>query len=329
MSDLKETNRVTFYLSHMADRGFTPEQVLEGTGLSVEAVGDVLFRPEAEQYRRMIHNMLELSQDPYLGIHLGSEFKVSNLGVLGYAALSSNNLAQSRQLWTRYGVLNETLLFTNNRVKDGKWYSEVTEKFPLGDILPFAIEEFISQTVKMATSLTSRPFPITKLCLTYQAPDDITVYEREFACPIHFNQPHNVIYFDASCLDNPISLANEEVFKICDQQCAMLVSQLQSNCPLSTEIRNALVRKPGEFPSLEEMADMLKMGSRTLRRRLAKEDISYQQILADTRRDLAIQYLQNTSLTPKEIGFLLGYNSVSNFRRAFKGWTGKKLSDYT
>ncbi|MBW2380974.1 MAG: AraC family transcriptional regulator, partial [Deltaproteobacteria bacterium] len=29
-----------------------------------------------------------------------------------------------------------------------------------------------------------------------------------------------------------------------------------------------------------------------------------------------------------EIGFLLGYASVSNFRRAFKSWTGKKLTDF-
>lgn len=69
------------------------------------------------------------------------------------------------------------------------------------------------------------------------------------------------------------------------------------------------------------------MGARTLRRRLVEEEMSYQQILDQTRHDLAVQYLKHTALTPKEIGFLLGYSSVSNFRRAFKGWTGKTLSD--
>ena len=97
---------------------------------------------------------------------------------------------------------------------------------------------------------------------------------------------------------------------------------------LSSKIRNALVKSPGEFPTLEEMSRRLKMGSRTLRRRLVQENLTYQQILDTTRKDLAIQYLKYTSLTPKEIGFLLGYNSVSNFRRAFKGWTGNKLTDY-
>ena len=41
-----------------------------------------------------------------------------------------------------------------------------------------------------------------------------------------------------------------------------------------------------------------------------------------------MQYLQHTGLTPKEIGFILGYGSVSNFRRAFKAWTGHKLSEF-
>ena len=59
-----------------------------------------------------------------------------------------------------------------------------------------------------------------------------------------------------------------------------------------------------------------------------REDVTFQAILDDTRRELAIQYLKYTSLTPKQIGFMLGYSSVSNFRRAFKSWTNKKLSDY-
>ena len=76
------------------------------------------------------------------------------------------------------------------------------------------------------------------------------------------------------------------------------------------------------------MAKRLNLGSRTLRRRLVKENVTYQQILDDIRKTLAIQYLQGTSLTPKEIGYTLGYSSVSNFRRAFRSWTGKKLSDF-
>ena len=164
--------------------------------------------------------------------------------------------------------------------------------------------------------------------LTYPQPEDLTAYNARFQCPMSFNQPRNLVFFDIKHINDPISLANESVFKLCEQQCQLLVSRLEGHNPLSSKIRSALVEKPGEFPTLGVMAGRLNMGSRTLRRRLVKESLTYQQILDDTRKDLAIQYLEHTSLAPKEIGFLLGYTCVNNFRRAFKGWTGKKLSDF-
>ncbi len=323
------TSKIAFYIAHMARRGFTAEQVLQDSGVLEQQTCNAAFCPGPNQYRVIIHNIIRLTENPYIGIALGSEFKINDLGVFGYAVLSAANLDQSRQLYTRYdAALNDHIFKTTNHVSDDQWYSEITETFPLGDILPFAVEEFVSQTIELATSLTNQPFPILELRLSYPQPADLAAYHERFQCPMAFNQPRNLVYFDIRHLHDPISLANESVFELCEQQCRTLLGKLTGDDPLSSTIRNALVEKPGEFPTLEVMAQRLKMGSRTLRRRLVKENLTYQQILDDTRKDLAIQYLEHTSLTPKEIGFLLGYNSVNNFRRAFKGWTGKRLSDF-
>ena len=328
MSSTQSTNKVTFYIARMEQRGFTSEQVLLDSGLSLEDVQAEHFRPGPDQYRVIINNMLRLTGDPFIGIAVGSEFKISELGVLGYAALSSATLAKSRELFTKYDALVEHILRPATEVANGKWVTELSESFPLGEILPFAVEEFVSRTCGLASSLTNQPFPVLELRLSYPQPEDLSAYIECFDCPMFFNQPRNLVLWDINHLDDPISLANDEVFKLCEQQCQMLVNKLADESLLSSNIRDALVKSPGEFPSLEQMARRLKMGSRTLRRRLVKENLTYQQILDDTRKDLAIQYLEYTSLTPKEIGFLLGYNSVSNFRRAFKGWTGKKLTDF-
>ena len=326
--ELRSTNKVAFYLGCMANRGFTAEQVLEGSGLEAAEANAEMFRPTPSQYRKIIENILSLTGDPYIGIAFGSEFKINYLGVMGYAALSSATLAQSRELWNKYDVLNDSILEHPNKITNGRWFCTISEIFPLGNLLPFAIEEFVSQTIEVASNLTNKPFPIKEMHLTYAQPENLEKYQERFNCPMFFNQPRNIIEFDLKTLEDPVSLANEEVFKLCESQCQQLVSRLENNDLLSSKIRNTLVKTPGKFPTLEEMAASLKMGSRTLRRRLVKENLTYQQILDETRKDLAIQYLECTSLTPKEIGFLLGFNSVSNFRRAFKGWTGKKLSDY-
>ncbi len=326
---MKSTNKLSFYLSRMAARGYTAEQVLRGSSLSAERIQSDTFRANPQQYRQVILNMIELTGDPCIGIALGAEFKISDLGVLGYAALSAATLEQAREVFTKYYSLSEQIFTSSNYISDGRWWSEIRDSYMLGgDALRFAVEEFISRTIELTSSITNKPFPILEMHLTYPAPADLTPYQRRFNCPLHFNQPRNIVVFDINRLKDPVSLANEEVFKLCERQCQLLATKNEEDDLLSNRIRNYLVKNPGKFPTLEEMAEHLNIGSRTLRRRLVKEDVTFQQILDDTRRELAIQYLKYTSLTPKQIGFMLGYSSVSNFRRAFKSWTDKKLSDF-
>ena len=125
-------NKFTFYLARMAHRGFSAEQVLRGSGLREADVRVEGFRPAPDHYRRVIANMLELTGDPFLGLAMGSEFKVSDLGVLGYAALSSNKLAQSRELFTKYDALVEHIMTPASSVTGGQWITELSERFPLG-----------------------------------------------------------------------------------------------------------------------------------------------------------------------------------------------------
>lgn len=327
MTGLKPKSKIVFYLERMQARGHDAAAVLDGTGLRVDQLDDPHCRPSPIQYRRIIQNMLALTGDPALGISLGQEFKLSELGILGYAVMSSPTLQASREIYDRYSDLNEHLFVSRNTIANGRWFSEIQDAHQLGDVLPFAIEEFVSQTIELASSLTGRSFPIVELHVTYAQPSDISRHIRRFGCPLYFNQPRSIVVFDIQRLQDPISLANEEVFKLCARNCELLAAKTREGAVLSERICTHLVNNPGHFPTLEEMAVHLKMGARTLRRRLAEENANYQQIVDQTRQDLAIQYLQHTALTPKEIGFRLGYSSVSNFRRAFKGWTGKTLSD--
>lgn len=329
MIGAKATNKLSFYLARMAARGFSAVQVLAGTGLGPERIAGDNFRTTPQQFRQVILNIIDLTGDPCIGIALGAEFRISDLGVLGYAALSAANLEQSREVFTKYHSLSDHIFTSINHISEGRWYSEIRDSYLLGgEVLRFAVEEFISRTIELASSITNKPFPILEMYLTYPPPPDLTPYVQRFNCPLHFNQPRNIVVFDIDCLRNPVSLANEEVFKLCERQCQLLASKSEEEDLLSDRIRNYLVKNPGKFPTLEEMAEHLNIGSRTLRRRLVREQITFQSILDETRRELAIQYLRYTSLTPKQIGFLLGYSSVSNFRRAFKSWTGKKLSDF-
>ena len=97
---------------------------------------------------------------------------------------------------------------------------------------------------------------------------------------------------------------------------------------LLTRVRRLLLARPGDFPTLPSAARALHTSGRSLRRHLADLGTSYQEVLDEVRKRLALQYLGTTQLPLYEIAFLLGFSDPSNFRRAFKTWTGKTPGDY-
>jgi AraC-like DNA-binding protein len=321
-------NKIAFYLSRMTARRYPPEQVLKNTGLSESSVVEGSFNRSPGLYRQIIQNMISLTDDAHIGMKLGFEFNISDLGVLGYAALSSRTLEQSRNLITKYALLNEHVLKPHNYMTEDQWLLELHEPYPLGDSLSFAVEEFVARMISFSITLTNREFQILELRVTYPEPKNKDIYRKYFKCPVYFDQQKNLITLDIERLNDPIKLANDDVFDLCERQCRELVSELDENDTLVNKIKRICLKMPGKFPTMQELAIVLNISARTLRRRLIEENVTYQAILNEVKNDLAMQYLSNTKLSPKEIGYLVGYSNVSNFRRAFKVWTGKKLSDF-
>jgi AraC-like DNA-binding protein len=73
-------------------------------------------------------------------------------------------------------------------------------------------------------------------------------------------------------------------------------------------------------PTVNAVARALGVGSRTLQRRLAQHQLTFADVLEDTRREAAEGYLRTSSLTLSEIAYLLGYGEQASFFRAFRRW---------
>jgi AraC-like DNA-binding protein len=65
------------------------------------------------------------------------------------------------------------------------------------------------------------------------------------------------------------------------------------------------------------------MSARTLQRKLAQSGTTYMQLVDDTRKDIALRYIDDPRLSITDITFLLAFSYPSAFTRAYKRWTGK------
>ena len=70
------------------------------------------------------------------------------------------------------------------------------------------------------------------------------------------------------------------------------------------------------------------MSPRTLQRKLATENTSYQKVLDQTRYRMALDYLQQPRLAVSAVAYLLGFTEPSAFYRAFRKWHGSTPGRY-
>jgi AraC-like DNA-binding protein len=74
--------------------------------------------------------------------------------------------------------------------------------------------------------------------------------------------------------------------------------------------------------ALGPAARYLSTTGRTLQRRLREEGTSFQEVLDEVRRDVALAQMRAQRQSIDEVAFVLGFEKSSSFHRAFKRWTG-------
>ena len=98
---------------------------------------------------------------------------------------------------------------------------------------------------------------------------------------------------------------------------------------MGARVRHEIARLlPQGEPRREDVASLLGLTDRTLQRRLQAEDTSYQQLLDETRRELALQYLGEPRRSLAEVADLLGFVDQSNLFRACRRWFGMPPGQY-
>jgi len=83
----------------------------------------------------------------------------------------------------------------------------------------------------------------------------------------------------------------------------------------------------GNMPTLASLSLRSGMSQRTLQRRLAESNTSFQRLLRQVLHETSDELLARESLSHGEIAFLLGYSEESAFSRAYKSWTGNPPGD--
>ncbi|MDF1780941.1 MAG: AraC family transcriptional regulator ligand-binding domain-containing protein [Alcanivoracaceae bacterium] len=279
-------------------------------------------------FEQAVHRALELTKAPWLGWEFGASLNLSSHGFLGYAAMSSETLRDSLELAVKFLQTRGTVLELQLFVEGETAVIQVDELVALNDVAPFMIESFFSSLHFMGSHLMGETYLDGELRFAYPEPKYFEKMRPIIPVNVLFDCAYHQMRFPAHRLDQKLLFADPRLTRMAADQCEQELASIKSPPKLLGQVRRIILGEAGRFPSVEETASELHMSSRTLKRKLQQLGTSYQRIMDDLRKGLAVEYLTQTQRTVDEIAIQLGYSDASNFARAFRRWTKKSPSDY-
>lgn len=294
--------------------------------------GDEWRQPGArvtmQQFERAILKAIELTRAPWLGWEFGAILNLSSHGFLGYAAMSSETLRDAIELAVKYlrtrGTIIELSLFEEGDTA----VIQVDELVALNDAAPFVIESLFSSLHFMGSHLLGEVYTDGELRFAFPEPDYFERMRPLVSVPVLFDCAYHQMRFPAERLSQRLRFADPRLAQMAAAQCEQELASIKAPPKLLNQVRRIILADAGRFPGVEEVASELHMSSRTLKRKLQQLGTSYQRVLDDLRKGLAVEYLTQTDRTVDEIAIQLGYSDASNFARAFRRWTRRSPSDY-
>lgn len=305
----------------MEERGIAADVSLAGTDIDLSSE-----RVTYKQRIQQLSNMLDLVGMNGAWLESPRTVAISDYGLLGYAMMSSATLEQAVQIAVKYHKMAGALFELAFEVDGDEAVLRIDHLLPGGRVAQYTVEELFGGISRLIGLLLGRDHTPTRILLNYEAPEYAEKHLQCFRCPVIFNQASCQYRFSRKELTESLAESDASTAQICEESCRKLLNQMEIEDDIISRICHLLLSTPGEFPKLDAVAQRLSLGARTLRRRLNELGTSYQRILDDVRRELAIEYLRTTNLTVQEIAELLGYSEVTNFRRAFMRWV--ELSPY-
>ncbi len=199
----------------------------------------------------------------------------------------------------------------------------------MGEDALLGIASGLSIWHRFCSWLIDRTIELEEVMFCGDPPPSIEKYQQFFNCVLRFNQPENGFRFSVDYLDFPILQTEDSLREFLRNAPFQLITMPNHGESVASQIRSLIGHDVSKkFPSFEQITERLNMSATTLRRRLRKEQISYQEIKDNCRRDASLVYLSRPELSINAIAALMGFTDASSFHRSFKKWTGMTPKEY-
>jgi AraC-like DNA-binding protein len=297
-----------FQLLRSAEPALT-DAVLARAGLHWDALG-------ARVDHQLVLALCEAgaARDPLFGVKAATQLGTSALELVDFLVRSSATFMQALQTTSRYRrLLHEALLFRVTATGEDTVVDCGLDVKAHPALLEFGVS--LLALALRNTGYRGRG----AIYFAHAAPHELDAYQALLGMPVHFAASFTGGRFETTALERPIPAADPQLHALLVKHADTLLDRLPADDGVVTRVRTLVSGQLDRPPNFDHVARQLRMSPRTLRRRLVQGGVSYQALVDDMRREIALRYVQHDA---EDLAFMLGFSDASAFRRAFKRWTG-------
>jgi AraC-like DNA-binding protein len=302
--------------------------LLQRAGLSERSFDNRQHRISATAQGSFLEYAAEAVDDSSFGLHLAEEANPREAGLLYYVASAAKDLGEALSFFERYfRIVNEAVHLKLTRAPKGA-VVEVSfhglSRHSIRQNAEFGIA-VILKALREASGSKIRP---TRLTFAHARNSNLRGFERFFGCPVEFAMRSDRMSFSAETLALPLLTGDpyllETLQPFCDEAARERRTASGSlRALVENEVQSLLSQGKTQK---QNIVKSLGLSARTLSRRLAEEGTTYEEVVDQLRRSLALQYIKDPSISLGEMTWLLGYEGSTSFNHAFKRWTGHSPS---
>lgn len=288
-------------------------------------------------YARLFEAIAE-SEAPDIGFHLrtSASMRCEEYGAVGLAWKTAPTLRHSFQRMDRYALTFNKISVFKMAQQGGEylWTHYKPQPERLGHHL--SNEAGLGTFLSLCREATTPDFAPLRVQFRHQDHGTRRAAEAFFGCEVTYGARIDALVLSADQLDARNNVGDESVWRFFSSHLADIGAPATETCDDSEAARTAadnaaLDRRVEEtltrmlssgVPTLGEIGSELGVSARTLQRRLAERNTTYQAIVADARLKLCQRLLANSRYSLAEVAFLAGFSEQSAFARAFKRCSG-------
>ena len=304
--------RIGVPLGTYLERARLPQKMLEAPDLFVDE----------SRFWRFAEDLAHRQGIPDWGFQSGLRLDFSVLGEFGDVLMQQPTLKSALDSFTS-AISAEVVHCQSELMQQGNlfWFV-LRQKCPQAsagmasgkDIVELYNLEFMLKLVRKAIGNHWLPEMVHLQSHSLPAGFDIT---RLTSGRIRFASIMTALAIPADKLSAPMS-----GYRSCSGKSNLAHLPLSEEIDFATSLRLLLAGYVDERITIDECADLVGLSGRTLQRRLAEHETTFNELLDQTRFEVAKELLRDESIPISDVCYEVGYADPGNFTRAFRRWTG-------